>query len=86
MEGKTSTGFNYVVADDANDDMELLDALIELDEDKPAGLKHAMTALLGNEQKASLYEHCRVNGHVKASKVMQEFKEIMDNLPKEIKN
>lgn len=86
MEGKTSTGFMFKVADDASDDMELLDALIDLDDDKPAGLKNAMDIVLGQEQKKALYDHCRVNGRVKASRVMDEFKEILDALPQTAKN
>ena len=86
MEGKTSTGFKFTIADDANDDMELLDALIDLDDDKLSGLKYAMKALLGEEQKDALYEHCRVDGRVRASKVMREFKEIIEALPQDVKN
>lgn len=86
MEGKTSTGFMFTVADDVSDDMELLDALIDLDDDKPAGLKNAMDIVLGQEQKKALYDHCRVNGRAKASRVMDEFKEILDALPQTAKN
>lgn len=87
MKGKTTSGFTYTIADEARDDMELLDALIDLDDNKISGLKRAITRLLGEEQKQALYEHCRSDkGIVLASKVMAEVKEIMDNLPTETKN
>ena len=80
MKGKTSSGFEYEIDDEVKDDMELLDALIELDEGEPAGIKKATLIMLGQEQKNALYEHCRKqNGRVSASMVIAEFKEILDS-------
>lgn len=86
MEGLTSTGFKYTVAEEARDDMELLDALIDLESNDPAGLRNAMRALLGEDQRKALYEHCRINGRVRASRVMEEFHEILNAAPEDTKN
>lgn len=86
MEGKTSSGFVYSVAEGAEDDMELLEALIDIDEGKLSGIRNAITMLIGEDGKNALYEHCRVNGRVSATKVMEEIKEILEAMPGEIKN
>ena len=63
--GTTSTGFEYVITDEAMNDAELLDALIEADEGNATSMMKAMNKLLGAEQKQKLYEHLRnENGRV----------------------
>lgn len=57
--GTTSTGFEYVITDEAMNDAELLDALIEADEGNATSMMKAMNKLLGTEQKQKLYEHLR---------------------------
>ena len=57
--GTTSTGFEYVITDEAMNDAELLDALIEADEGNTTSMMKAMNKLLGAEQKQKLYEHLR---------------------------
>ena len=79
IKGKTSSGFKYQIEDDAKDDMELLEALIDLDSGKLDGLKQVIEQLLGPEQKTALYEFHRnkKTGRVPASKIMSEFSEIL---------
>lgn len=87
MKGKTSTGFKYEIPDEALDDMEVLDALIDLDVGEPSGIKRAMVGLIGEDGKKALYEHCRQeNGRVSAQLVISELKEILDAMPKAAKN
>ena len=87
MKGKTSTGFKFEIPDEALDDMEVLDALIDLDAGEPSGLKAAIIGLLGADGRKALYEHCKKeNGRVSAGLVMNEFKEILEAMPKEAKN
>ena len=57
--GTTSTGFQYEITDEAMNDAELLDALIEADAGNATSMMKAMNKLLGAEQKQKLYEHLR---------------------------
>lgn len=81
IEGKTSGGFAYRIEDEARDDMELLEAFMDLDNGKLGGLKQVIEQLLGAEQKAALYEFHRdkKTGRVPASKIMAELKEILND-------
>lgn len=58
----TSTGFEYEIADEATNDAELLDELIEAEDGNVISMRRAMDRLLGKEQMKRLYEHLR-NGH-----------------------
>lgn len=81
IEGTTKDGFKYSISDEALDDMELLDALTDLDEGTTTAYKHAISALLGEEQRKALYEHVRSKetGRVSAKKVFTAFAEILDS-------
>lgn len=73
----TRSGFEWEIDDDANDDQELLDALVELDEN---GSKYGkvLDILLGKEGKKALYEHVRnEKGKVRASLVVKELADIV---------
>ena len=81
IEGKTSTGFVYKIDDDVLDDMELLDALIDMDNDDMSSYRYAIKALLGEEQRKALYEHVRdkKTGRVSAKKVFEAFAEVLNS-------
>lgn len=81
IKGKTSTGFEYTIAGDARDDMELLEAFMDIDNGKVSGLKSVIEQLLGKDQKAALYDHLRnkETGRVRASEVMAAIGEILTN-------
>lgn len=87
-EGKTKSGFAYVIDDDINDDMELLEGFIALDNGDMTSLPKCIISLLGDEQKTALYEHCRSEktGRVSAKKVMAEVGEILNSVKDEVKN
>lgn len=83
----TITQKTYTIIDGATDDMELLDALMDIDEGNLSGLRRAIVTLLGEKGRKELYENCRgENGRVSAGKVLAEFKEILNEAPKAVKN
>ncbi len=87
IEVKTSAGNCYKIDKECSDDMELLDALIDLDSGDLSGMKQVIKILLGDEGKKVLYEANRKdNGRVSADGVLAELKEIMDLLPASVKN
>ena len=81
LTGTTSTGFEWKLEDDALDDMELLDARADWDRGKETGAIHACRLLLGEQQRAALYDHLRGdNGRVKATAVLNAVTEILTAL------
>ena len=81
IEGKTSTGFVYKIQDDVLDDMELLDALVDMDNGDMSSYRYAIKALLGEKQRKALYEHVRdkKTGRVSAKKVFEAFAEVLNS-------
>lgn len=75
--GITESGFEYKLTEEALDNMELVDALSEL-EDNPLYISKVVKLLLGDEQRKSLYDHVRAeDGRVPTSKIEKELSEIM---------
>ena len=56
--GKTASGFAFSVEEKALDDMELVEALAEV-EQTPTALPKVLRLLLGEEQKRALYDFLR---------------------------
>lgn len=81
IKGKTSSGFEYQIEDDARDDMELLEAFMEIDDGKIGALRKVIKSLLGDEQKTALYDFHRdkKTGRVPASKIMADLSEILND-------
>ena len=78
LTGTTSSGFNWQIEEDALDDMELLDALAEIDAGKLEAASAACLHLLGKPQRTALYDHLRdENGRVRISAVSTELGEIL---------
>lgn len=76
--GKTASGFDFEIEDDALDDMELLDALVEIDNGRADQVSTVCVRLLGKAQRARLYEHLRgANGRVRATDVSAAILEIL---------
>lgn len=73
LKGKTTNGFEFEIADEAFNDMRVMDALMELDEAEAEdaakaifGMSKVATLLLGKKQKEKMYafiekEHGKVN-------------------------
>ena len=58
IEGKLKSGFEYKIEDHVLDNMELLEAIMEIDQN-PMALPKVLSLLLDHEQKKALYEHLR---------------------------
>lgn len=77
IKGTTSEGFEYSFPEERADDMELLELIEEMDAGNLTPLPKILTALLGAEQKAALYEHYRkIDGRVSISRMAEVMAEI----------
>jgi len=76
--GTTKSGFSFEIPEEAKDDMELLEGLINIDKGDLRSIPTVLILLLGAEQKKALYEHCRDNGRVSSKKVLTELTEIFN--------
>ena len=87
IEGRTKTGFSFVLEEENLDNMELLESLAEIDNGNVAAIPRAAILLLGNEQKKSLYNHIRNDkGKVPIDKFADEITDIMSAIGKQGKN
>ena len=81
LTGTTSKGFQWSIDEDALDDMELLDALNDVDNGKLEAVSGVCLHLLGKQQREALYEHLRdANGRVRMSAVSEELASILTGL------
>lgn len=77
LKGKTAAGFEYAIDADALNDIELLEALSEVDTN-PLKLPRVIAAVLGEDQKKAMYEHYRgPNGRVAVDAISTAFVEIL---------
>ena len=83
---RLENGLNLEIQDNALDNMELLDDLVELDEGNGYAISRVVGRILDKEQKQKLYDHLRVDGVVQISKVVDCMKEIFDRLGNAGKN
>ena len=76
MKGVTSSGFEFDVSDNIVNDMELFEALCDLDAGKYTALPIVCRKVIG-DQKGALYDHVREpDGRVPIDKVSAEIVEI----------
>lgn len=84
--GNTSTGFGYEIPEETLDNMELVDAIAELDEN-PLMVSQVTALLLGKEQRKKLYDHVRAeDGRVPSEALSKEVAEIFESIGAESKN
>lgn len=77
--GKLKSGFEYQIEDYVLDDMELLDAIGEVDQN-PIYMAKVLKKLLGDEQKKALYNHLRTeHGNVPIAAISDAIAEIFGN-------
>ena len=57
--GTTSSGFDFEISEEALDDMELLDALVELENGSLEEVSVIGARMLGKEQRRAFYDHLR---------------------------
>ena len=86
IRGKTSTGFEYVIEATALDNMELLDAIVEADEN-PLAVSRVVRLVLGEDQRKALYNHLRTaTGNVPVAAVSEAIAEIFRGTGSQGKN
>lgn len=79
---RTETGFECQLDESTMDDMELFDAICELDAGKMTALPTVVDGVLGEHKKA-LYDHCRgENGRASVTRVLAEVVDIIKQLGK----
>ena len=77
FKGKTESGFEFAISEEALDDYELLEILAEIDNGNGGLVPEMVTRLLGKEQKEALKEHLRdKNGKISTQSMMNEVMEI----------
>ena len=88
IEGKTKTGFAYQLDDDAMNNMELVDAMAELDDGvHPFALSRVCLLLLGKDQRRRLYDHIRTeDGRVPPQAMGEEIADIIRGFGEQGKN
>ena len=76
ISGETRSGFKFEVSEDIANDMELFEALCDLDNGDATAVVPVCRIILG-EQKKALYDHLRKKyGHVPVDKVTEEITDI----------
>lgn len=81
MNGKTPSGFEYELDNDALNNYELMEKINELDEN-PLVLTKVVTMILGKEQTERLKDHIRLeNGIVPVEKMSDEIMQIFNSQP-----
>lgn len=79
IHGKTSTGFEFELAENVMDNMELVELMADITETgNPVALGAAMKMMLGAEQYKALCNHLRTeDGRVPVSAVSVAFTEVI---------
>ena len=78
---KTESGFSIELEESALDNMEVLDALSDLDEGNPLAMSRLVVKLLGKDGKKRLYDHLRTeDGRVPASAVERAIMELFQSI------
>ena len=86
IRGKLESGFEYEVDESIGDNMELLDAIVEADEN-PLAFSKVVKLLLGEDQRRKLYDHLRTdNGNVPIMAVSNAVAEIFLGSGQAVKN
>lgn len=86
IRGKLESGFEYEVAEEVRDNMELLDAIVEADEN-PLAVSKVVKLLLGENQRRKLYDHLRTDkGNVPILAVSNAVAEIFRGSGQTVKN
>lgn len=78
---KTESGFSIELEESALDNMEVLDALSDLDEGNPLAMSRLVVKLLGKDGKKRLYDHLRTeDGRVPAAAVESAIMELFQSI------
>lgn len=75
--GITRSGFAYELDETAADNMELVDALADMETGNPLATSRVVNLLLGPQQKKALYDHLRLpDGRVPVTAVSEAIVDI----------
>lgn len=86
IRGKLKSGFEYEVAKEVLNNMELLDAIVDADEN-PLAVSKIVKLLLGEDQRRKLYDHLRTDkGNVPIMAVSDAVAEIFRESGQAVKN
>ncbi|MBE5852261.1 MAG: hypothetical protein E7299_04815 [Lachnospiraceae bacterium] len=86
LTGKTESGFEFQLSENAMNNMELIEDLATVDRGDVTALPKVLVALLGAEEKKRLYDHLRTeDGRVPIDLLVEEVKQ-MFKVSKELKN
>ena len=78
ISGVTKNGFAFEIKDERADNMELIDALADIDDGNLLAVSKVLTLLLGPEQKKKMYDFVRTeDGIVSAQTVSEMIVEIL---------
>ena len=78
---KTESGFSIELEESTLDNMEVLDALSDLDEGNPLAMSRLVVKQLGKAGKKRLYDHLRTeDGRVPASAVESTIMELFQSI------
>lgn len=81
IKGKTNSGFEFAIEEHVLDNMELVDAIAEVDEDI-SKISKVVKMILPTDQRKALYDHLRTpNGNVPIMAVVDEVVEIFHYNP-----
>ena len=83
---RLDSGLNLNIQENALNNMELLDDLVDLDEGNGYAISRIVGRILDKEEKKKLYDHLRVDGVTPVDKVVEAMKEIFDKLGEKGKN
>lgn len=87
VKGKLSNGFEYIIDDDAFNDMELVEDLAAAQGEDPLRLPKVFNRLLGEKQKIALYDSLRdESGKVPVDAVTDALYEMFENTGDDGKN
>lgn len=85
MKITTESGLKLDIDENVFDDMELIDALAELEEN-PIAISKVVKMMFGADGKKQLYDHCRnEKGRVETVRVNNEITDIFRKLSEKIK-
>lgn len=80
INGKTKSGFEFQIEDSRLDNMELVDALVEVEDGNTLSISKCVNLLLGPKLKKELYDHLRTQeGNVPCTAVTKELIEILES-------
>lgn len=83
---RLDNGLNLNIQENALNNMELLDDLVDLDNGNGYAISRIVGRILDKDERKKLYDHLRVDGVTPVDKVVEAMKEIFDKLGSAGKN